>query len=270
MNQQQTRRHVESSARWQKAAERAVHEGVQVRQLQGSGQWIASSGSDQTTAYELNVTGSIAHGCDCLAGLNNDPVCKHRAAFYILVGALGLDPEPEGSPPAPGVAPVVCFRCRGVGAHCPVCAGSAALATAAQAAEHRPAMVAEPEPAPFRAEPSEGFGFVGRAGHVAGYDVLIAGDRLLVTHAATGREWRHVVPHYGTALAQLAQEPGLCLGWAQFPDDAEAIYLFDADDGCFGFAMNLSDPSLSEWGYSPFAAEEDRTLDGWGRTRLAA
>ncbi len=45
-----------SPARWQKAAERAIAEGVQVRQLAGSGAWIASSGRDATVAYEVEVT----------------------------------------------------------------------------------------------------------------------------------------------------------------------------------------------------------------------
>lgn len=64
--------------------------------MAGSGAWIATSGSDSSAAYELEVTGDVAHGCSCLAGLNGDPVCKHRAAFYLAVGLL--DPEPE--PPA--------------------------------------------------------------------------------------------------------------------------------------------------------------------------
>jgi hypothetical protein len=107
--------------------------------------------------------------------------------------------------------------------------------------------------------------YVGRAGHIAGYDVLIAGDRLLVTHAASGCEWRHVVPNYGTAISQLAQAPGLRLGWARFPDEAEAIHLYDVDDGNFGYALNLSDPALSEWGYAPFANDDDeRRCDGCG------
>lgn len=80
-----------SPQRWQAAAQRAVAESVQARQLSGSGQWIATSGSDSSAAYELEVTGAIAHGCTCLAGLNGDPVCKHRAAFYLLVGALTID-----------------------------------------------------------------------------------------------------------------------------------------------------------------------------------
>jgi hypothetical protein len=121
---------LDSPERWQKAAERAIAEGIQVRQLQGSGQWIANSGSDATVAYELEVTGNVAHGCDCLAGLNGDPVCKHRAAFYLLIGAI--DPTPEPDPPALGA--VLCFRCRGTDAGCPVCGGAGVAALAAQAA----------------------------------------------------------------------------------------------------------------------------------------
>jgi hypothetical protein len=98
--QMQTRRTRQATPeRWQKAAQRAIVEGIQVRQLAGSGQWVANSGSDATVAYEVEVTGNIAHGCNCLAGLNDDPVCKHRAAFYLLIGALSVTPEPE--PPAP-------------------------------------------------------------------------------------------------------------------------------------------------------------------------
>lgn len=68
MIQQQTRTRTSSPARWMKAAARAVAEGVQVRQLAGSGQWIANSGSDSAVAYEVEVTGNIADGCGCLAG----------------------------------------------------------------------------------------------------------------------------------------------------------------------------------------------------------
>ncbi|MFT4040961.1 MAG: hypothetical protein QM692_22450 [Thermomicrobiales bacterium] len=101
----QTRVRTESPIRWQKAAERAVAEGIRIYQLQGSGAWIATSGSDASTAYELDITNNVAHGCSCLAGLSGDPCCKHRAGFYVLIGAIDLTPEPE--PPAPAVAPVV-------------------------------------------------------------------------------------------------------------------------------------------------------------------
>src|SRR4051812_9430684 len=73
-----------------KAAEHAMAEGIRVCQLQGSGQWVATSGSQSGVAYELLVIGNVAHGCDCLAGMNGDPCCKHRAAFYLLIGALDL------------------------------------------------------------------------------------------------------------------------------------------------------------------------------------
>lgn len=144
---QQTRARVENPARWLKAAERAVSEGIQVRQLQGTGQWIANSGSDSAVAYELEVTGNVAHGCDCLAGLNGDPCCKHRASFYLLIGALDLTPEPE--PPAPALAD--CWACSGCGEcwyrggyslPCEVCKGSGAAPLVAQAN----ALVAAAEP----------------------------------------------------------------------------------------------------------------------------
>jgi hypothetical protein len=101
----------ETPARWEKAAERAEIEGIRVCQLQGSGQWIATGGSQSGMAYEVAVTGNVAHGCDCLAGMNGDPVCKHRAAFYLLIGALVV-PEPE--PPAPALV-VDCAECHGCG-----------------------------------------------------------------------------------------------------------------------------------------------------------
>ena len=110
--QTRIRNRIENLARWKKAAERAISEGIQFRQLQGSGQWIASSGSDATVAYEVAVTGNVAHGCDCLAGLNGDPCCKHKAAFYLLIGALDLTPESD--PPALGAAGD-CPDCNGCG-----------------------------------------------------------------------------------------------------------------------------------------------------------
>ncbi len=129
-----TRTRVENPARWIKAAERAIAEGVQVRQLQGSGQWIATSGTRWQSPTKPTVTGNVVHGCDCLAGLNDDPVCKHRAAFYLLIGALDPEPEPQAS-----AAPAICFRCRGAEAGCPVCQGAGVAALSAQAAALRAA-----------------------------------------------------------------------------------------------------------------------------------
>ncbi|MDP9364145.1 MAG: hypothetical protein M3Q10_07960 [Chloroflexota bacterium] len=101
-------------ARWQKALARALAGGIQVRQLAGTGAWVATSASDPRAAYEVAVTNGMAHGCACKAGQHGDPVCCHRAAFYHFAGLLDLDPEPE--PPAPAMsAPVVCFACGGSG-----------------------------------------------------------------------------------------------------------------------------------------------------------
>ncbi len=72
--------------RWHAAMKRAQKEGIEVRQLVGSGGWIATSGTDRRTAYELEVTGGIVHGCACPAALHDDPVCKHRAAFWASRG----------------------------------------------------------------------------------------------------------------------------------------------------------------------------------------
>lgn len=85
--QTQRRTRQDTPMRWHKAAQRAITEQIAVAQLQGSGQWIATS-SQPGVAYELAVTGNVAHGCSCLAGMNDDPVCKHRAAYYLLIGAL--------------------------------------------------------------------------------------------------------------------------------------------------------------------------------------
>jgi len=110
----QSRIRENSRARWLKAAERAIAEGIQLRQLSGSGQWVACSGSDASVAYEVEITGRVAHGCGCLAGMNGDPVCKHRAAFYLSIGVISLTPEPD--PPALGAAGE-CPDCNGCGVH---------------------------------------------------------------------------------------------------------------------------------------------------------
>jgi hypothetical protein len=117
--------------RWQRALARGLAEGVTVRQVNDSGAWVATSGTDATMACLLEVTGNVAHGCSCPAGEHDDPVCKHRAAYFILIGAL--DPTPEPDPPAPA-APVVCFSCRGHAVGCPVCADAGLAPIAAQAA----------------------------------------------------------------------------------------------------------------------------------------
>ena len=87
--------------RWQAALRRAIKNGVQVRQLAGSGAWVATSGSDPLLAYE---TDGVACACPA-AALGSDPVCQHRAAFRHAAGALELaDEEPEPAAAAAGLA----------------------------------------------------------------------------------------------------------------------------------------------------------------------
>ena len=92
---------------------------------------------------------------------------------------------------------------------------------------------------------------IGTAGRVAGYDILILTDRVLVSHDAGGTR-DHAVPNHGTGIGELAARPGFRLGWGRFPDGAEVLYVYDTDDGGFGYAVNLTAPDCSEWGYAPF------------------
>ncbi len=90
---------------------------------------------------------------------------------------------------------------------------------------------------------------IATAGHVAGHDVLILADAVVVSDAAGAR--RFPVPNGGTAIGELAARPGFHLGWGRFPDGAEVLYLDDRDDEGFGYAVNLTMPDCSEWGYAP-------------------
>lgn len=112
---QRTRRQA-TPERWQTALGRAFAEGVQVRQLAGSGAWMALSGTDATVAY---LTDGM--NCECQAAEFGDPVCKHRAAYWNAIGALDLDPQPD-PPTAPAVVvkaviikPATCQWCEGEG-----------------------------------------------------------------------------------------------------------------------------------------------------------
>ena len=86
--------------RWKAALHRALTEGVEVRQLVGSGGWIATSGTNPHTAYELDVTAGIPYGCACPAASFDDPVCKHRAAYWLARGVLDPTRIPSLSAPS--------------------------------------------------------------------------------------------------------------------------------------------------------------------------
>jgi hypothetical protein len=128
-----------SPERWQKAAERALAEGIEVRQVNASGMWVANSGSQANVAYLLEITGSLVQSCSCPAGSFGDLCCKHAARFYLDAGLLELE-DLEPDPPALG-ATVDCPECCGCGViydrtleragwlypTCPACQGSGVL-----------------------------------------------------------------------------------------------------------------------------------------------
>src|ERR671921_281035 len=88
--------------RWQKAAERAIAEGISVRQVIASGMWVATSGTHANVAYVLEITGNLVQSCSCPAGTFGDPCCKHAARYYLDAGLLEID-DPEPEPPVGGV-----------------------------------------------------------------------------------------------------------------------------------------------------------------------
>lgn len=83
-------RHIDQEvARWSRAFDRVAREHIRALNLPGTDHWIAT-GSQPGTIYELEVQGNLVVGCSCAAGESRDPVCKHKAAFYVLLG-VGLD-----------------------------------------------------------------------------------------------------------------------------------------------------------------------------------
>ena len=88
---------------------------------------------------------------------------------------------------------------------------------------------------------------IGVGGHIAGFDVLIHGDTVVVS---TGKSIvsRRTVERLGNFIL-LAVD--FKLGWAR-TEDFNIIYLYDKGDDNFGYAVNLEAPDCSEWGYAPF------------------
>ena len=90
--------------RQQRAAQRAIGENIEVRQVNATGMWTATSGSDPKLAYVLEVVAGVVRSCSCPAGEFGDPCCNHAARYDLDAGLL--DPEPGAPAPAAPVAPV--------------------------------------------------------------------------------------------------------------------------------------------------------------------
>jgi hypothetical protein len=83
--------------RWVKAAGRAMSEGIEVRQVNTSGIWVATSGSQANVAYLLEIANGIVQSCSCPAGDFGDPCCKHAARFYLDAGVLDGPDDSDGA-----------------------------------------------------------------------------------------------------------------------------------------------------------------------------
>lgn len=103
---------------------------------------------------------------------------------------------------------------------------------------------------------------VGLGGHIKNYDVFISGNTVTVTDQ---KSWEEddlsevrssdegiVAKEKVEGLKDFIEEAGeFKIGWGSTPD-FEIIYLYDKADDYFGYAVNLADSMLSEWGYAPF------------------
>ena len=91
---------------------------------------------------------------------------------------------------------------------------------------------------------------VARVGRLGDYEVYLAEDTVTIIDAS-GIVTRERVDGLGGFVARSTD---VRLGWGQFPDGMEVIYLYDQGDDNFGYAVNLHDAQCSEWGYAPFPA----------------
>lgn len=88
-------------------------------------------------------------------------------------------------------------------------------------------------------------------GIINGYTVWVEGEEIAVykeNNEVTRQEARLGI---GRFLKFIDQAQNLQIGYARLPD-FDVIYLYDANDDNFGYAVNLQAPDCSEWGYSPF------------------
>jgi hypothetical protein len=88
-------------------------------------------------------------------------------------------------------------------------------------------------------------------GSVRSYKLSIVGQEVEVYKGdalVTVQAVRLGIDHFKEFLVKAKD---IRMGWAEFPD-FEVIYIYDKGDSNFGYALNLSDITCSEWGYAPF------------------
>lgn len=88
-------------------------------------------------------------------------------------------------------------------------------------------------------------------GIIKGYTVWVEGEEIAVykdNNEVTRQETRLGISRL---LEFIDKARNLQIGYARLPD-FDVIYLYDAEDDYFGYAVNLQAPDCSEWGYAPF------------------
>lgn len=91
-----------------------------------------------------------------------------------------------------------------------------------------------------------------RTGYVHGYTVVMTEDAIMVTGTYGNLLAYKKVQGFGEFISKAED---LRIDWGKLPDD-EVIYLYDKADDNFGYALNITDENLSEWGYAPYSWEQ--------------
>ncbi|MFT4038347.1 MAG: SWIM zinc finger family protein [Thermomicrobiales bacterium] len=72
-----------TAERVEAARQRAIREGIEVRQVRATDLWVASSGSNPTAAYVIKIVDGQVASCTCKAA-EFGSYCKHRAAWELM------------------------------------------------------------------------------------------------------------------------------------------------------------------------------------------
>lgn len=91
----------------------------------------------------------------------------------------------------------------------------------------------------------------GLYGRIRTYEVVVLGDMIAVLVNGSPIAGKTVA-----GLARFISSRTVKLGWTRTAD-FEIVHLYDPQDGNFGYALNVTAPDLSEWGYSYFGTNHE-------------
>ena len=94
--------------------------------------------------------------------------------------------------------------------------------------------------------------YVGRSGHIGGYQVVVSEDRIRVLKGGVAVADQPVPPLNGRSIGRFAAEAAdLRVGWGRLPTGDEMIAIFDGRQPRLAYTVNLQDPAFSGWGEAP-------------------